>query len=172
MAKTTNAFALPATVQMDTTALKKSMGQLRRSLQDHVIEVTKHGKREAVILDPDKFDRLTALAGTNRLGVAELEAQYDAMVAGMQTKEHDKAMDRLKSVSGSDLRAFLAGHYAKNPVPPMAPAQQSEAGANTTHPARKQTPGASSKVVAVRGQARPAKPAAKVEKAVVKKAKT
>lgn len=157
MAKSTDVFALPAALQMDTTALKKSMGQLRRSLQDNVIEVTKHGKREAVIVDPDRFDKLTALAGANRPAVAELEAQYDAMVAGMQTKEHDRAMDRLKSVSSNDLRTFLAGHYAKNPLPPMTPAQQLEVGANTIRQARKRTQVVLSNVVAVRDLARPAK---------------
>lgn len=158
MTKSTDVFALPAAMQMDTTALKKSMGQLRRSLQDNVIEVTKHGKREAVILDPDKFDKLKALAGANRPAVADLEAQYDAMVAGMQTKAHDRVMDRLKSVSSGDLRTFLAGHYAKNPLPPMAPAQQLEASASTSHQPRKRTRVVFSKAVTVRELARPAKP--------------
>lgn len=92
----------PRMTEVTSTEAQNALGELLdRVAAGERVRITRYGRRQAVLLSVEAYDELVG-AG-EEVDLVELEAEFDAMVARMQTAEHAAAAERLFELSGEAL---------------------------------------------------------------------
>lgn len=104
-------------VEVDATSLKMSLGQIGQRVKSQDLRVTKHGRTQAIVISPGRYERLLELEETVHPSLDQSSAEFDALVLAMQTPEQGAAMNRLMTAPEDEVLDTLRAHYAKHPVP-------------------------------------------------------
>ncbi len=109
-----------AGILMDATEVKSGFGKLADRIEKVDIGVQKRGKVQAYIISPKRYEQLLQTAVVDQDELSRLDAQFQQLIASMQTPQHRHAVDRFMSAPQADVDAVLARHYEAHPVPAMA----------------------------------------------------
>ena len=125
------------------TRLKNAFGAvLQRAVQDGAVAITRHDRPSAVLLSYEEFQ---ALAGQRAPNLDSLTAQFDALLAGMQTAKARQGMQAAFDATPQALgrAAVRAARGTVSAVGRAAPAAREAApaayGAAPAAPARRRT---------------------------------
>lgn len=99
-------------LEIESTKAKTRFASLARQAQARDIAITRHGHVQAYVLSPERYAHLAAvdLIGTDAM--QQLDQDFDALVARMQSGAHTRAADKLASASPD---AVLADALATKP---------------------------------------------------------
>lgn len=99
-----------APVRYDATQAKRHFGEvLRRVGREEVIAVSRRGHDVAYVVPAEMFDRMRAWEAADADVLARLDADFDALVARMQTPAGRRAVDRLLEADDDSLNAIASG---------------------------------------------------------------
>lgn len=104
----------------DVTTLKMSLGKIAKRVRNEDLQITKHGKPQAVIISVDRYRRLTRLETNESSPLEALRKEFDKMLARMQRPQQGDSMNQLMHADEDDITRFLKQHYDQNQAPPMA----------------------------------------------------
>ena len=100
---------LDMTKRVSATMAKNRFGDVMRMAEAEPVYIVKHGKARSVVVNAEQYEALARKGRDPQEKVVEgLRKEFDAMVAGMQTKRSRKAFDRLLSASAEELNAIAA----------------------------------------------------------------
>ena len=107
--RSTSSVVRDAPVTVTATEAKTRFGPLLEgAIQGRTVVITRHNTAKAVLLPMADYEALTA---RRTLELPELEAEFDALLASMQTPESRKAMRKAFESSPKELgRAAVAYH--------------------------------------------------------------
>lgn len=107
----------PLLAAVDVTTLKMSLGTIAERLRTEDLQITKHGKPQAVIISVDRYHQLAQLETLDSSSLEALKKEFDDKLARMQQGE---AMNHLMHADEDDIIRFLKRHYDQNRSPPTA----------------------------------------------------
>lgn len=89
------------TVSVTATEAQNEFGRILDTVaQDRVVIITRHNTPKAVLMSLERFD---ALSRTEDVTLDTLSAEFDALLAGMQTEESRAGMRRAFDASPEEL---------------------------------------------------------------------
>lgn len=98
---------------MDATEAKTNFGRMKDVAEKSVVAVTKRGAVSFYLVSPERYEAMKARMGVEDSALQALSADYDRMVAAMQTAQHAAAVDRLLDASDAELRTALSAGSAR-----------------------------------------------------------
>ncbi len=109
-AATPRAVALAAPMTVTATEAKTRFGPLlERAIQGHTVVITRHNTAKAVLIPMAEYEALTARRTPDL--PAELTAEFDALLASMQTPESRAAMRTAFNMSPQELGRHAAAYH-------------------------------------------------------------
>lgn len=86
-----------AILKVESTKAKARFASLPKQAQAQDLAITRHGRIEAYVLSPERYAHLASIARVGADTMAGLDADFDALVARMQTPAHTRAVARIAS---------------------------------------------------------------------------
>lgn len=114
--------AKPAGASIPATEAQNNFGRvLGRAKREGRVFITRYDQPEAVVLSIEEYDALT---GREPVDLRALEREFDAMLHRMQRPEYERAVDKLFSMTGSQLGKAAVAQAAKVGAPGPARASR------------------------------------------------
>jgi prevent-host-death family protein len=100
--------------RVSATVAKNQLGQILKMAEAEPVYIVKHGKPQTVVIAADAYENLLARArDPDDLRLAELRAEFEAMVASMQAAHWRKGMDALLRASPAELNRVATRRIRK-----------------------------------------------------------
>lgn len=93
-------------LKVETGKAKANFSAVKKQAQTQDVAITNHGKVEAYLVSPERYDRFLAVADTAPDAIAQLENEWRRRIADMNTPEKRKLLREMKTKS---LEEILAG---------------------------------------------------------------
>lgn len=102
-----------AIVKLEATKAKARFAALPAKAQESDVAITRHGRIEAYVLSPERYAHLAAIDRVGGDVMQQLDADFEASVARMQSAAHARAIKRIAS---APLDEVLATSTSKKPA--------------------------------------------------------
>lgn len=107
--------------KIETGKAKASFSEIKKRAQTQDIAITRHGKVEAYMISPDRYSSFVSISEVGPDPLRKLEDEFKALVAGMQTPSHRRAMRGLRTLPLREiLRVGAAGPAGSQRAPQRA----------------------------------------------------
>lgn len=103
-------------LKIETGKAKANFSALKKRAQTQDVAITKHGKVEAYLVSPERYDRFLAVAETAPDSLKKLEDEYRRRFERMQTPHARKVLREMKTKPLPDILA--EGALANEPARP------------------------------------------------------
>ncbi len=102
-------------VKIETGKAKATFSEIKKRAQTQDIAITRHGKIEAYLISPDRYSSFVSIAEVGPDPLRKLEDEFKALVAGMQTPVHRRAMRKLRTLPLEEILRIGAEGVAQSP---------------------------------------------------------
>jgi PHD/YefM family antitoxin component YafN of YafNO toxin-antitoxin module len=92
-------------VKVESTKAKGEFARLPKRARASDVAITRHGRIQAYVLSPDRYQSLVAIAEVGKDSLEKLDDELDALFARMQTASHRKVVHALETLPLSDILA-------------------------------------------------------------------
>ena len=99
---------MSARIVFSVSAARQGFTSLISQAKEHPVEITRHGRLEAVLISPQLFQRMKDLGIVRDDALTELQRQFSALVSDMQSACSFPAYDMLEALSARDLPTAVA----------------------------------------------------------------
>src|SRR5688572_29739353 len=83
-------------LKVESTKAKSGFAHLPAQARSNDVAITRHGRVQAYVVSPDRYQSLTAVAEVDRDALQRLQDEFDTLVAGMQGTAHARAVDAVE----------------------------------------------------------------------------
>lgn len=92
-------------VKLESTKAKSGFAKLPARAKTGDVAITRHGRVQAYVLSPDRYQSLVGIAEVGKNSLEKLDDELDALFARMQTASHRKVVHALETLPLSDILA-------------------------------------------------------------------
>ncbi len=109
--RSTSSVVRDVPVTVTATEAKTRFGPLLEgAIQGRTVVITRHNTAKAVLLPMAEYEALTA---RRTVAIPELDAEFDALLASMQTPESREARRKAFNLSGKELGRAAAEYHRR-----------------------------------------------------------
>lgn len=103
---------MSAILELESTKAKARFASLAKQAKTRDVAITRHGHVQAYVLSPERYAHLAAIDTIGTHAMQQLDQDFEALVARMQSGAHARAADKLASIPPD---AVLADALATRP---------------------------------------------------------